>query len=90
MAGDAERETVTVPYIVHEGALARMERQVKRMFIALIILVAGLVLSNAIWIYAWCQYDYAGETIAQDGEGINIIGGRDINYGPDYPEAPED
>lgn len=90
MESTSEREPVTVPYIVHEGALARMERQIKRLFIILIVLICGLVVSNAAWIYAWCQYDYSAETIAQDGEGINIIGGRDINYGPDYPETPED
>jgi hypothetical protein len=31
--------------------------------------------SNALWLYAWCQYDYTSEkvTYSQDGEGLNNI-----------------
>lgn len=51
-----------VPYIVHEGTMARIERQSKRMFIALIVCIVLLFASNALWLYAWMQYDYIGET----------------------------
>lgn len=74
-----------VPYIVHEAAMARMERQIKRLWIALIVAVCLLFASNAGWLYAWCQYDYISEeTIYQkDGEGTNIIGDSNEvgNYG---------
>lgn len=74
-----------VPYIVHEGSMARMERQLKRMFIAVIVAVLALFASNAAWLYAWCQYDYVSESFEaeQDGSGVNIIGGGDVNYGTD-------
>jgi len=65
-----------VPYIVFESNMARNERQTKRLIIALAICVILIFLSNAIWLYAWCQYDYTGTatTYTQDGEGLNIIG----------------
>ena len=74
-----KRKTVDpVPYIVHESAMARNERTIKRLVIALIIAVVLLFAGNAAWLYAWMQYDYVSEeTITeyqQDGEGLNIIG----------------
>ena len=75
----------SVPYIVHESSMARMERQVKRGWIALIVAVCLLFASNAAWLYAWMQYDYSSEEIVyqQDGEGTNIIGDSNEvdNYG---------
>ena len=75
----------SVPYIVHESSMARMERQVKRGWIALIVAVCLLFASNAAWLYAWMQYDYTSEEIVyqQDGEGTNIIGDSNEvdNYG---------
>ena len=86
----------SVPYIVHESSMARMERQVKRGWIALIVAVCLLFASNAAWLYAWCQYDYSCEVTfyQQDGEGTNIIGDSNEvdNYGAesDNSEAQED
>ena len=86
----------SVPYIVHESSMARMERQVKRGWIALIVSVCLLFASNAAWLYACMQYDYSSEEIVyqQDGEGTNIIGDSNEvdNYGAesDNAEAQED
>lgn len=77
----------SVPYIVHESAMARMERQVKRGWIALIISVCLLFASNAAWLYCWMQYDYSSEEVVVDAEnGIaNYIGNDgDIVNGEDY------
>ena len=68
-----------VPYIVHESSMARSERQIKRLWIALIVSVCLLFASNATWLYAWLQYDYSSEeTIveqdAKDGGNANYIG----------------
>lgn len=65
-----------VPFIVHEGMMSRMERQMKRLFILLAILIAALVISNAAWLYAWVQYDYSCDTVTVDGtDGVaNYIG----------------
>ena len=86
----------SVPYIVHESSMARMERQVKRGWIALIVAVCLLFASNALWLAAWNSYDYSSEEIIyqQDGEGTNIIGDSNEvdNYGAesDNSEAQED
>ena len=70
-------ENKDVPYIVYEGAMVVSERHIKRLIIALVICIALLFISNAMWLYEWCQYDYVDEvetTYTQDGEGINVIG----------------
>ena len=77
----------SVPYFVHEASMARMERQIKRLWIALIVAVCLLFASNAGWLLAWTNYDYAGyESITDDGGDANIIGNDgDIYNG--YGEA---
>ena len=85
---DDKKEMATVPYFVHQGCLARDERIIKRIAIALVITIFLMFASNAIWLYAWMQYDYVSETTTetttnatQDCEGVNIIGNGDISYG---------
>ena len=75
-----------VPYIAFESEVARFERIIKKLYILLIILIFSLFASNLAWLYVWNQYDY--ETVEtqeiqadQDGKGINIVGGEDVNYG---------
>lgn len=83
-----------VSYIVHEGILAREERHIKRLVIALIVAIILIFASNAIWLYAWFQYDYVStETITIDGkDGIaNYIGNDgDIYNGKNYDQTDED
>lgn len=68
----------TVPYIVHESAMARAERHIRRLVIALIVAVVMIVVCNLAWLYAWMQYDYISDevvtTYQRDGDGTNIIG----------------
>jgi hypothetical protein len=86
------KKTEPVPYIVHESAQARNERTVKRLVIALIVAIVLIFASNAIWLYAWMQYDYESEETVteykQDGEGLNIIGDR--NTAGIYDESERD
>ena len=73
-----------VPYIVYEGAQARQERTVKKLVVIIIICIAMLFATNAIWLYAWMQYDYSSEEVvySQDGRGINIIGNQnEVEHG---------
>lgn len=62
---------VSVPYVVHEAEVSRQERQIKRMWIALIVLAVALFLTNM----AWIGYESQFETISyeQDGEGVNNV-----------------
>ena len=68
----------SVPYIVHESSMARMERQIKRLWIALIVCIALIFASNIGWLIYESQYetlDYSYDyDYQQDGQGTNIIG----------------
>lgn len=77
----AENQNVNVPYVVHEASVARQERQIKRMWIALIVLAVAWFLTNMIWIGVFNSYDYSSTTEeiiveqdAQDGGNANYIG----------------
>lgn len=80
----------SVPFVVHESAMARNERTVKRLVIALIVLALLWFATIGIGVYAWMQYDYSSkETVTeykQDGEGLNIIGDRNTAGIYDEPE----
>lgn len=75
-----------IPYIVYESSEAKAERTVRRLVIALVLAVAMLFASNALWLHAWMQYDYADESVEIDaGSGTaNYIGqDGDITNGED-------
>lgn len=80
--------TPSVPYFAHEGMMARNERTIKRLVIALIVSIILIFASNALWLYCWMQYDYVGsESVDIDGkDGIaNYIGNNgDISNGTDH------
>lgn len=46
-----------VPYIVHEGILARQERNIKRLWILCILVFVALIGTNAAWIIYENQYE---------------------------------
>ena len=76
----------SVPYIVHESSMARMERQVKRIAIALVVSIlmgiAGMLAVHFGWLYYESQFETFEYSYEQDGEGTNIIGdGNDVNNG---------
>lgn len=81
----AEKEFDTsVPYIVYEGSEARAERHIKRLIIALIVVVTMLFATNLAWLWVWQQYEVVDTevTYSQDGEGTNVIGtGNEVLYG---------
>ena len=84
-----DKAPASVPYVVHESTVARMERIIKRQWIALIVAIVMIVGCNALWIYAWCQYDYTSEeTVVEAVDGIaNYIGNDgDIVNGEDNRE----
>ncbi len=79
----AAREPESVPYLVHESAMARAERAAKRLWVVIILLIVLLVGSNCAWIYYESQFETVTTTeidAEQDGNGTNIVSGGDI-YG---------
>ena len=63
-----------VPYVVHESAVVRMERTIRRQWIALIITICMLFGSFAMFV--WYESQFESIVYEQDGEGIN-----NVNYG---------
>ncbi len=56
-----------VPYIVFEGEMARHERTIKRLVIALIISISLIFISNIAWLWFFNQFDITSEDIIVDG-----------------------
>ena len=73
---------VSVPYVVHEAEVGRQERQIKRMWIALIGLIGLFFVSNMAWLIYESQFETISYDYTQDGEGTNIIGdSNEVNNG---------
>lgn len=75
----------TVPHDItryaFEAVMAMTERQIKRLTIALVVAILGIVLSNMAWLYCWMQYDYSDSGIevsaeAEKGGNASYIGAR--------------
>jgi hypothetical protein len=67
-----------VPYIVHEGIMARMERTIKRLWVVLIIVILLLAASNGAWIWYESQFEAVTTEITQENEnGYNSFIGND-------------
>lgn len=84
----------TVPYIVFEGEIARQERHIKRLWIALITAIVAasvaIVLIVGGFLLYLNQYDFA--SYQQDGEGVNIVGdGNGVDFdGPASTSATQE
>lgn len=66
-----KKTPVNVPYIVHESAMARMERQIKRLWITILVLIGVILACNVGWLIYESQFETY--TYEQDGAGINNI-----------------
>lgn len=83
-----ENNRITIDYVAHEADMARMERINKRLWIALIVVILLLAVSNAAWSYRESQFEdviTTTETVTQDtgsGSGDNTFSGDFI--GGDY------
>lgn len=64
-----------VPYIVHEGIMARVERIIRRLWVLIIILIALLFGTNAAWIYYESQFE-TETTVTQESPcgNCNFVG----------------
>lgn len=92
-----------ISYAAHEGEMTRMHGIIKHMIVMIIICIILLFASNALWLYAWMQYDYSSdantttttteENVTVDGkDGVaNYIGNDgDISNGTDNSAKSED
>lgn len=66
------KEPESVPYIVHEASMARMERQAKRLWITILVLIFLLVGTNGAWLWWNNQWETVESwEITQENEGGN-------------------
>ena len=79
----------SVPYIVHESSMARMERQIKRLWITIVTLIFLLVGSNCVCILYENQFKDI-EIVQENADGYNSFIGNDgdIVYGETNGENP--
>ena len=68
-----------VPYIVHEGAVARLERVIKRLWVLVLALIILLCASNAAWI--WCESQFEEVKTVETYEANADNGGNAIANG---------
>lgn len=75
--GCAEEKTPeTIPYIVHETTVARMERMIKKMWTVIVLLIVLLVGTNAAWL--WYESQMEDILITQENaDGYNNFIGND-------------
>ena len=85
----AQNAPESVPYIVHESSMARMERQIKRLWITILTLIFLLVGSNCIWILYENKFEDI-EIVQENADGYNSFIGNDgdIVYGETNGENP--
>ena len=75
-----------VPFAAHEAALARSERNSKRMWIVILVLILALIGTNLAWIIYNSQFETIEESTVVEQENSNgdnnYIGNNgDINCG---------
>ena len=75
----------SVPYIVHESSMARMERQIKRLWITVLVLIFILVGTSAAWLYYESQWETVYQEVTQEADnGTNNFVGGDVIGETDY------
>ena len=75
-----------VPFAAHEAALARSERNSKRMWIVILVLILALIGTNLAWIIYNSQFETIEESTVVEQENSNgdnnyIGNDGDITYG---------
>ena len=71
----------SVPYIVHESAMARAERTAKRLWITILTLILLLVGSNCAGLWYEAQFEtveYTQEVTQEADNGTNNFVGGDV------------
>lgn len=62
----------------HESSQAVLERIIHRLIALVVVLVALLFISNAVWIYAWNTWDNPATTVINKDGVSNYIGGDGV------------
>ena len=77
-----EQHAEPVPFIVHEGTMARAEITIKRLWITILLLIVLLVGTNGAWIWYQSQFEYSQttqEVTQESSHGDNSFIGGDVD-----------
>lgn len=81
----SDKTPVNVPYLVHEGDMSRLERQLKRLWIVILVLIFLLVGTNCAWLWYNSQFETVEtveevyqEVIQEADNGENHFTGGDV------------
>lgn len=83
----SEKKPQSVPYIVHESDMSRLERQLKRLWIVVLVLIFMLVGSNCAWLWYENQFETVEtvqEVVQEADNGENHFIGGDVIGETDY------
>ena len=71
-----------IPYIAFEAEMARHERMIKRLLVALVASIFLLFISNIAWLWLFNQFDIATDTVTQgtDAGDNSYIGAGASGY----------
>ena len=85
------RSPSSVPYVVHESALARAERTQKRLWVTVLLLIVLLVGSNAGWLLYESQFETVTQTVEQEADNgtNNFVGGDLIGTAESDNDSPQ-
>ena len=93
-----ENKPVSVPYVVYADTVANYHWVIKKLVIALVVVVCLMFASNLAWLIVWQSYDYSsvettlesdGNSIANytGGDGCVVYGGESYNPQDNSDEA---
>ena len=78
-------DNIIMSRLAFERMQSKDERNDRWRNIIIVLLIVLLVATNAMWLWAWNQYDYVSDDYSieadQDGDGINLVSGGDLSYG---------
>lgn len=90
---DNNNDMISISRLAFERMQAKDERNDRWRNITIIVLIILLVVTNAMWLVAWNQYDYVDdytEVDSGDGGNANYIGNDgDIHNGEDNTQTEE-
>lgn len=80
-----EQQAVTIPFFLHENEMIRLERINKKWFIAFLVAIIMLFVTNAGWIIYESQFEtyyYSQEASTENAPAIALLntGEGDLNY----------
>jgi ABC-type phosphate transport system permease subunit len=66
-----ENKGTNIPFVVYQATAARQERQIRRMWIVVLLLICALIGTNLAWIIYNSQFEIVEESVMVEQENDN-------------------